>query len=32
VGRYLERIADHCVTLAERIDFMILGSIDEDVE
>ncbi|MBE0447419.1 MAG: phosphate signaling complex protein PhoU [Actinobacteria bacterium] len=26
VGRYLERIADHCVTIAERVDFMVLGS------
>jgi phosphate transport system protein len=27
VGRYLERIADHCVTIAERVDFMVLGNV-----
>ncbi len=25
VGRYLERIADHCVTIAERVNFLVKG-------
>lgn len=25
VGRYLERIADHCVTIAERVNFLVQG-------
>jgi phosphate transport system protein len=25
VGRYLERIADHCVTIAERVNFLVEG-------
>ncbi|MDI6715985.1 MAG: phosphate signaling complex protein PhoU [Actinomycetota bacterium] len=27
IGRFLERIADHCVTVAERINFLVKGSV-----
>lgn len=27
VGRYLERIADHCVTIAERVNFLVQGMV-----
>lgn len=29
VGRYLERIADHCVTIAERVNFLVEGKVEQ---